>query len=116
MPQELSIIQKTYDLVKWYTPLLSRLPKDHRFCLGTRISSELYDVREILVRVQYQRDKLQSLYTVNGKLDVLRYQTRLLHDLKLMSVKRYQYVGQQINGIGCELGGWINQQKQIKRR
>jgi hypothetical protein len=26
--EELPIIQKTYDLIKWYVPILNRLPKD----------------------------------------------------------------------------------------
>jgi hypothetical protein len=48
---------------------------------------------------------------INSKLDVLRYQTRLLLDFNLLSQKRYQYVGQQINDIGIDLGGWIKQQQ-----
>ncbi|MCL1472927.1 four helix bundle protein [Argonema antarcticum A004/B2] len=27
---ELAIIQKTYDLIKWYVPILNRLPRDHK--------------------------------------------------------------------------------------
>lgn len=39
MPQpiaksELPIVQKTYDLIKWYVPILNRLPRDHKFGLG----------------------------------------------------------------------------------
>ena len=29
--EELPIIQKTYDLIKWYVPILNRLSKDHKF-------------------------------------------------------------------------------------
>jgi hypothetical protein len=29
--QDLPIIQKTYDLIKWYVPILNRLPRDHKF-------------------------------------------------------------------------------------
>jgi hypothetical protein len=47
----------------------------------------------------------------NSKLDVLRYQTRLLLDFNLLSHKRYQYVGQHINDIGVDLGSWIKQQQ-----
>ncbi|GAA6617900.1 hypothetical protein [Scytonema sp. NUACC26] len=32
--EELPIIQKTYDLIKWYVPILNRLPKTHKFILG----------------------------------------------------------------------------------
>jgi len=34
---ELAIIQKTYDLIKWYVPILNRLPRQHRFILGNII-------------------------------------------------------------------------------
>ncbi len=27
---DLPIIQKTYDLIKWYVPILGRLPRDHK--------------------------------------------------------------------------------------
>lgn len=110
MPDELPIIQKTYDLIKWYVPILNRLPRDHRFQLGDRIVSGLYELLESLIIVRYQRDKVAQLQAINSKLDVLRYQTRLLVDFELLSNKRYQYVGQLINEIGVELGSWIKQQ------
>jgi hypothetical protein len=31
---DLPVIQKTYDLIRWYVPILNRLPRDHRFTLG----------------------------------------------------------------------------------
>mgnify|MGYP001801642416 CR=1 FL=1 len=47
----LPIIQKTYDLIKWYVPILSRLPREHKFTLGDRITSKLNDLLEALIRV-----------------------------------------------------------------
>ena len=50
---ELPIIQKTYDLIQWYVPLLNRLPRDHKFLLGDRSSlldSVLFEPRECLER------------------------------------------------------------------
>jgi hypothetical protein len=40
---DLPIIQKAYDLIKWYVPILDRLPQRHRFTLGERIINGLYD-------------------------------------------------------------------------
>jgi hypothetical protein len=34
MAADLPIIQKTYDLIKWYVPILNQLPRDQRFQLG----------------------------------------------------------------------------------
>jgi hypothetical protein len=120
MAADLPIIQKTYDLIKWYVPILNQLPRDQRFQLGDspverlrqRMVVGLYDLLESLIFVRYQHeDKLLHLQRLNSKLDVLRYQTRLLLDFDLLSHKRYQYVGQMIHAIGTDLGGWIRQQQ-----
>jgi hypothetical protein len=109
---DLPIIQKTYDLIKWYVPILGRLPRDHKFMLGDRIVKELYELLEKLIVARYARDKLGQLEILNSQLDILRYQTRLLFDFDLISRKRYQLASQKLDEIGRELGGWIKQQRQ----
>jgi hypothetical protein len=111
MAADLPIIQKTYDLIKWYVPILNQLPRNQKFQLGDRIVAGLYDLLESLILARYQTDKLPQLQAINSKLDVLRYQTRLLLDFDLLAHKRYQYVGQMIHAIGTDLGGWIRQQQ-----
>ncbi len=108
---ELSIIQKTYDLIRWYVPILNRLPKNHKFTLGERIINGLYALLEGLIKARYAKQKLAQLELLNTHLDILRYQTRLLLDFQLISVKRYECVIRLIEEIGVELGGWIKQQK-----
>jgi hypothetical protein len=109
---ELPIIQKTYDLIQWYVPILNRLPRDHRFNLGDRIITELYTMLEELIAARYATRKLDLLKSLNTKLDILRYQTRLLLDFHLVSAQRYEHAGKQLHDIGTELGGWIKQQAQ----
>ncbi|MBK1989395.1 diversity-generating retroelement protein Avd [Sphaerospermopsis aphanizomenoides BCCUSP55] len=111
---DLPIIQKTYDLIKWYVPILDRLPKKHKFGLGDRIVSGLYDLLEGLILARYAKQKLAQLELLNAKLDIIRHQTRLLFDFQLFDERRYQYVGQLLNEIGNELGGWIKQQRQAR--
>lgn len=109
---DLPIIQKTYDLIKWYVPHLNKLPRDHKFNLGDRIISGLYDMLEGLILARYAKDKLSLLESLNAKLDVIRHQTRLLLDFGLMDKRRYEFVSKGFHEIGSELGGWIKQQKQ----
>ncbi len=109
---DLPIIQKTHDLIKWYVPILNRLPRDHKFILGDRIIVGLYQILEGLIRARYAKDKLPQLWELNTQLDVLRHQTRILLDFQLLSDQRFQYVSQHINTIGTDLGGWIKQQRQ----
>lgn len=112
---ELSIIQKTYDLIQWYVPLLNRLPRDHKFTLGDRMIGQLYDILEKLIRARYAKNKQAQLEALNSEIEVLRYQTRLLFDFDLISSQRYEYAGKLIDDIGQELGGWLKQQRQRSR-
>ncbi|BBD55732.1 unknown protein [Planktothrix agardhii NIES-204] len=114
--EELPIIQKTYDLIKWYVPILNRLPKDHKFMLGDRMINCLYDILETLILARYSAEKLSYLESLNSQLDILRYQTRMLLDFQLISLDRYEFAGQQINDIGTDLGGWIKQQQNRKKK
>ena len=108
---ELPIIQKAYDLIKWYVPILNRLPRNHKYLLGDRIITGLYDFLEGLVLAKYAREKLGRLQKLNAQLALLRHQSRLLLDFELISVKRYEYIGTLLNDIGLDLGGWIKQQR-----
>lgn len=110
---ELPIIQRTYDLIKWYIPRLNKFPRDFRFGIADRIQSVLYGILETLIRARYRKDKLAVLESLNAELDVLRYQTRLCRDFSLFDVRRYEHASSLINEIGENLGGWIRQQKKL---
>lgn len=109
---ELPVIQKTYDLILWYVPLLSKLPRDHKFTLGDRMTTALYDLLDELIEARYITQKINLLHSSNRRLEKLRYQTRLLLDLKLTDGGQFQHASKLINGVGVNLGNWIKQQKQ----
>jgi len=109
--KELPIIQQTYDLIKWYVPVLNNLPRDHHFILGDRIIRLLYETLEQLITARYSREKLPLLEKANLNLELMRYQTRLLRDFRLMDYRRYGHVSGMINNIGRALGGWVYQQR-----
>jgi hypothetical protein len=110
--KELSIIQKTYDLIQWYVPHLNKLPKAHKFTLGDRIANRMYDLLEDLIKAKYARKKLDLLESINFHLDIIRYQSRMLLDFQLLSAQRYQYLSGLIDDIGRELRAWIKKQQE----
>ncbi|MCU0567318.1 MAG: diversity-generating retroelement protein Avd [Oculatellaceae cyanobacterium Prado106] len=92
MAYDLPIIQKTYGFTKWYLPILNRLPRAYKFTLGDRITTILYELLEGFITARYtSSEKHQLLQRLNAKLDILRYQTRLLFDLELIKCDRYEY-------------------------
>jgi hypothetical protein len=42
--QELAVIQKTYDFIKWSSGPISKFPRSHRFVFGERMERRLYDL------------------------------------------------------------------------
>ena len=108
---ELPIIQKTYDLIHWYVPILERLPKTHKYTLGNRIIERLYHLLEQLITAQFSKQKLLILKPLNPVLSILRHQTRLLLDFQLISAQRYERAITLLNEIGKDLEGWLKHQQ-----
>ena len=112
MNSDLPVIQKVYDLIKWYVPILNRLPRNHRFGLGERMIAQLYEMLEGLIQARYlSKNRVYRLEVVNTNLDILRYQTRLLLEFELISNQRYHHAGKQLRAIGQEVGGWLKHQR-----
>jgi hypothetical protein len=113
---ELPIIQATIDLIRWYVPLLNRLPRDHRFGLGDRMVSGLYELLEGLVSARYSKAKVPLLEPLleplPARLELLQIQTRLLQDFQLIDVARYEHASRLLDGVGRQLTGWLGQQRQ----
>lgn len=112
--KELSVIQKTHDLIKWYVPVLEKLPRTYKFTLGERMIHHLYELLEGLIEAKYSSKKNDILKKLNIKLDVVRHETQLLIEFNLISLDRYQHANKMINEVGTELGGWIKQQVKVK--
>ena len=110
MSEEIKAIPKTYDLLKWLLPIVSKFPKDRRYTLGQRIENKLLDILELLLKANYSKVKIDLLKKANLELEMLRYLIRLCYDLRFINLKRYEFCSEQINEIGKLVGGWIKQQ------
>ena len=66
---KLSIIQKNYDLIKWYVPILNKLPRDQKLLLGNRMITELYNILDDLIMAQCAKKKLGYLEPLNARGD-----------------------------------------------
>ncbi len=112
-PGELPVIEQTRDLILWYVPLLNRLPRAHRYTLGERIITSLYELLEELIRARYAKQKRAQLEASNLRLELLRQQARLLVSFKLIDGGQFQHVSKLINTVGISIGSWLKQQTAV---
>ena len=114
---ELLVIDRMYELVKWFLGRLAKFPRSHRYGLGQRIEAHLYGIFEELIRAKYAAGpkKTRGLEVANRDLEVLRLLTRLAHELKLLPHKSHEYAIREMNEIGRMVGGWLKQQQSQER-
>ena len=114
---ELLVIDRTYELVKWYLGRLEKFPRSHRYGLGQRIETRLYAIFEGLIRAKYTSgaQKPRELASVNLDLEILRMLSRLGHELKMLPHKSHEYAVREMDEIGRMVGGWSKQQERGRR-
>ncbi len=111
MPKEVDAITKLYDFLLCIVPKLEKFPRNQKFLVADRIETILLDVLDLLIEAAYSKNKSRSLRSANLKLEQLRYLIRLSKDLKLLSLKSYEYCARAIDAIGTSIGGWLNYSK-----
>ena len=114
--EELLVIDRTYQLLKWFLGRLEKFPRSHRYGLGQQIEQRLYAVFDGLLRAKYAAvtDKCEALQGVNLDLEALRLLCRLAHELGMLPHKSQEYAAREMIEIGRMVGGWLKQQQRKK--
>jgi hypothetical protein len=103
-------ITKAYDLAREVTSRVIKYPRSHRFVLGDRTITAAYDLLDLLVTAKYTRLKIDLLDRANLTLERMRFQVRLAHDERIISVTQYEILTRQIEEVGRLIGGWRKSQ------
>lgn len=102
------------ELLKWFLPLLHKLPRSHRFSLGDRMESRLLDILEDLIKATYdRRERASALAQANLNLDIVRHLLRLSMELGLVGSKRYEHGSRLLVGLGEQVGGWLRASRSL---
>jgi len=107
MFQDLSIFEKSYELILWIYPTVNKFPKYQRFILGQHIENTILKILEGVIEANQERNKFLYLKKISVNLDKLRILIRLSKDFKFISIRQYEFGARKINEIGKMLGGWI---------
>jgi hypothetical protein len=110
-PEGPNSVTKTHDLIEWFLPIISGFPRNQRYTLGEKLENNLFDILELLIQANYQKEKLDKLNNANMKLEIIRHLVRICHKLQFINLRRYEYVSNNIDEIGRLIGGWIRQQQ-----
>lgn len=101
------IFSKTYDLMTWLVPTLTKFPKDQRFRLAARIETTIFIFYETILRAARSKQPRTFLVEADFELEKLRMYLRLAQDLRCISFNQYEHIAKLVNEVGKLLGGWL---------
>lgn len=105
---ESPIFSRTYDMLLWLLPHVTKFPRVHRFGLGERITRLGLDFQETLIAAGLHRgrERVTLLDKADIQLAQLRQTIRLGKDLQLLSIGQYEHIAAMLVEVGRLLGGW----------
>lgn len=110
---EISLIQKSYDLYKSIYQLIKTFPKGDKYNLGNELKSLNIQIIELLIEAEIAKKdwKAPLIEKASLKLSLLKILTRLASDIKIIDQKKYLNIQEQMQEIGRMLGGWLKSLK-----
>src|SRR5215472_8249665 len=104
--EELTVITKSYDLIRWSCHHTGKFPRNHRFVLGERIERNPYDLLETPLKSKHTSNRQELLQRANLTLEILRFQMLLAKDLQCLKVESYGFAARAIDEIVKLVVGW----------
>ncbi len=108
---DVPIVHALYEANKSWHEILIKFPKTQRYSLGNKCSEYLLRITELALEAAAEQDislKLKSVHQASNKLDILKLLIRLCKDCRCITSKQYIAIESHLNGIGKQIGGWIN--------
>ena len=107
MSNESPIFRKSYEMLVWLLAHTRKFPKDQRFVMAKRMEEAALDFHDSLLRAARGKRPQTSLETADFHLARLKDYNRLSQDLKLHSLRQYEFLAKQLDELGRLLGGWL---------
>ncbi len=106
---DIPIFHKIYDLYKQLHSYQNRIPKSERYTLWQKCENTTLELLEALIETSHRKgeQRLDVLYTLSNKLDLLKVFVRLAKETRTIDNPQYLQIQASIQEVGKMLGGWI---------
>lgn len=110
MKDKFLIFQKMYDFTVYTFPIITKMPKDHRFILGQQIESHMLEILSLLIIVNKLdvKDRKKYFAKFSDMFDMMMVKIRLAKDLKLILPKQYLNISEKSNEVIKLIYGWLH--------
>ncbi|MBF8262705.1 MAG: hypothetical protein HW387_370 [Parachlamydiales bacterium] len=106
---DIPIFHKIYDLYKLLHSYQAKISKSGRYTIWQKCENTTLALLEALIETSHRKgeDRVQSLFIISNKLDLLKVLVRLAKDTRIIGDPQYIEIQKNIQEIGKMIGGWI---------
>ncbi len=109
--EHLPVYKATYDLNLYFFRLSQNFPKDFKYGLGMEVRSLLTELLDLIIITNSTKNKCPVIEKAILTLERLKFKARLLHDLKVMRLKSYEFFFVSLTDLSKQLGKWYDYNK-----
>ena len=106
MSNELQIISRSYDLLKWTIEHTAKFDRKHRHGVGMRLENRLHELIDALQEAKYAHQKDDALSVAGIRLEQARLLFRLAKDVHLLAINSYGHASEVLADIAGQLAAW----------
>jgi len=117
--EDLKILQKVYDMIKYGYQALAQFPKSEKFALAADMKHCMHLILERVIEANKKYYKKTTLQELDVEIMKLRAYLRLSQELGFLPFKKYEIWSGMVVEIGKMLGGWIkavNATQEVKKK
>ncbi len=105
---ELPVFKEVYKLTLLLFTLTQNFAREYKFTLGQDMKRDCLQLVRSIYRANKSKTKEAYLEQFLDDFEVLKLETRLCVDLKLITIKRQAEIAMLMDGIGKQITGWRN--------
>ena len=103
---ELPVYKASYDLQLMVFECIKGFPREYKYTLGEKIKNETLELIMSTFRANVSRDKSEHLLKSREQVEVVRLLLRLSKDMKILDLKRFVRLSDQLEIVSKQLSGW----------
>ncbi len=109
----LAVFSDTYDLNLYFFKLSQGFPKDYKYGLAQEVRTLLTELLDTIVVTNSSLDKQTTLKHALLITERIKFKVRMLKDLKVMSIRSYEYFSKGLLAISQQIHKWLKWSQKV---